>query len=74
MTIRAPRCPGCGTSPMFVVGIQAFCGDRECNVLSWDETDDPAHFKAKAVVVDLGDLCDVLPPGVEVRPREEPDV
>lgn len=73
MSIRAPRCPGCATSPKFTVNIQAFCFNKDCRVLSWDVTEDPAQFKAKAVVVDLGVLGDVLPPGVEVKPwKEEP--
>lgn len=49
-TFRAPRCPGCDEPPMMAMdgGHQAFCGNDHCQVLTWDMTDDPAQFKAKA--------------------------
>jgi hypothetical protein len=46
----APRCPGCDRPPEFALdgGRQAFCGNDDCQVLTWDMTDDPAQFKARA--------------------------
>lgn len=70
--IRAPRCPGCDEPPAFTVGPQAFCGTpgQRCRVLSWDVREDPAKFKANAVVVDLEDLATALPPEVKIKPED----
>jgi hypothetical protein len=54
--IRAPRCPGCDNLPQIALSGQYFCGNDDCNVWCWDPMDDPATFKAKAKVINLGFL------------------
>ena len=56
MELKSPRCPGCDVEPALIVGIQGLCGNDDCQVLTWDMTDLPEQFKAKAVAVDLSDL------------------
>lgn len=55
--VVAPLCPGCNEPPELVMGDrQAFCGNDDCQVFTWDLMDDPAKFKAKAVRLDLPDF------------------
>lgn len=45
---------------------QYWCGnDDDCRVLVWDPTEDPATFKAKAQVIDLGAFGNYKGTGVE---------
>ena len=38
--ILTPRCPQCDSPPMMVFGggTQAFCGNDDCNTLTWNPT------------------------------------
>ncbi len=57
MMVTSPRCPGCDQEPLITFGgTQAFCGNDDCRVVSWDRSDDPAQFKAKAQLIDLSPL------------------
>jgi len=56
LVLRSPRCPGCDTPPVFAFDAQGFCGTSDCQVVTWDRTDRPETFKAKAVKVDLSPL------------------
>jgi hypothetical protein len=55
--VLAPRCPGCDMPPALQLGdSQAFCGNEECRVFTWNPLDPPERFKATAVAIDLPDL------------------
>lgn len=56
--ILAPRCPGCDQPPALMLDHQYWCGNEDCQALTWDPTEDPAQFKAKAKVIDLGPLAE----------------
>jgi hypothetical protein len=72
--IRSPFCPGCDELPVFVVGDrQAFCGNDDCKVFTWNLTDRPETFKATAQVIDLGALDQVDVVIIEViEPGQDP--
>lgn len=38
--ILTPRCPLCGQPPVMVFGggTQAFCGNDDCHMFTWDQT------------------------------------
>ena len=48
-------CPGCGEPPEFVFGggTQAWCGNGDCPILTWDATKTLAENNADAGTVDL---------------------
>jgi hypothetical protein len=51
--VRSPVCPGCNEGPtMGLPGGQMFCGNDDCQVLTWQCTDTPESFKAKAVAIE----------------------
>lgn len=64
--IRSIRCPRCGTLPELVVGDrQAFCGNEDCSVFTWDLSQDAATFEATARTIEL-------PPMLVLRVEDEP--
>lgn len=48
--ILAPFCPRCGHPPVILLGggHQAFCGDEDCVVFTWDPTESAETFEANA--------------------------
>jgi hypothetical protein len=65
-------CPGCEHPPKLSLDMQAFCGNTECQVLSWDVRDDPAQFKARAVVVvDSSSLLLLLREELSLRVKDK---
>lgn len=50
-------CPHCGHSPILLLGggKQAFCGNEECDVFTWNPTQSRAHLEANAKEIRLGD-------------------
>lgn len=55
--LGSPYCPGCGRRPTLIVSpVQAFCGEEDCLVFSWDLTASRAVFYERAALVDLADL------------------
>ena len=53
--VPTPDCPLCGAPPMFAVGAmtQAFCGNEECRVLSWNPRRTKAQNEADSAVIEL---------------------
>ena len=53
--ILTPCCPVCGEDPVFVLGggTQAFCGNDDCNVLTWNPTKSADENLLNANFVDL---------------------
>lgn len=51
--VRALRCPVCKELPAAMTDEQCFCGNEECEVLSWNPADDPATFMARTKTIDL---------------------
>jgi hypothetical protein len=51
--VLSPVCPGCDEGPaMALPGGQMFCGNDNCDVLTWLCTDRPETFKANAVAIE----------------------
>lgn len=52
--IRCERCPVCGSMPQITVGpTQAFCGNNDCDALSWDMTKTKQDLTDNAVQTDI---------------------
>lgn len=48
------NCPGCGHLAVFLVGDrQAFCGNDDCVVLTWDPAKTVAELEANMHEIDL---------------------
>jgi hypothetical protein len=48
------NCPGCGELPVMVFGgTQAWCGNGDCAILTWDPTKTAAELAADTKVIDL---------------------
>ncbi len=41
--VRSPDCPLCGHPPEFLLNWMAFCGNQDCDALSWNLTITPAQ-------------------------------
>lgn len=50
-TMICPTCPGCNEGPTMVLYHQCFCGNDDCQVLTWDPTEPAEKFKATATEV-----------------------
>ena len=50
-----PLCPGCGWLPVMVLagGRQAFCGNDDCTILTWDPSKTITELMADMQVIDL---------------------
>ena len=58
--ILTPGCPWCGGPPLLVMGggTQAFCGNDDCDCLTWDPSKTDAANRRNANVVDLTESSD----------------
>jgi hypothetical protein len=47
--VHSPVCPFCQEGPIMALpGGQAFCGNDDCSVFTWQITDTPEQFRQKA--------------------------
>jgi hypothetical protein len=53
--VATPTCPRCGSAPAIVLGnvTQAFCGNEDCDVLTWNPRESVEYFERTARPVRL---------------------
>lgn len=58
MRLRTPLCPLCEQPPAFTLcgGVQAFCGNMECRVLTWNPSVTLAENLREWHDIDLSDM------------------
>jgi len=56
MSAPTPNCPYCGEPPVLLLdgGHQAFCGNEDCKVLTWNPTETVEQLEANRKDIDIG--------------------
>lgn len=60
-----PTCPGCGRPPEFGFATQAFCGNDDCHVFTWNPT--------KTLAENLESSSTIEPPSFLTPPTSKGD-